>query len=83
MFDSSMHLDVYESAQQAAQGVPTQPTLYFHGADDGCIGVEVISGLGALLPEGSETLVVDRAGHFVHLERPDEVHENLLRFISS
>ena len=27
--------------QAATQAVPTQPTLYLHGADDGCIGVEV------------------------------------------
>ncbi len=39
MFDPSTHLDVYESAQQAAHRRPAQPTLYFHGADDGCMGV--------------------------------------------
>ncbi len=83
MFDPSTHLPVYEEGQQATQVIPTQPTLYFHGADDGCIGVEVVDGLTALLPEGSETVVVPGAGHFLHLERPEEVHPKLLRFISS
>jgi pimeloyl-ACP methyl ester carboxylesterase len=83
MFDPSTHLDIYERAQQAAQDIPTQPTLYFHGAEDGCMGVDVTSGLGSLLADGSETLVVTGAGHFLHLERPAEVHANLLRFISS
>ena len=82
MFDPSTHLDMYEKAQQASLGVPPQPTLYLHGAQDGCMGVDMTSDLPALLSEGSETLVVAGAGHFLHLERPAEVQTNLLRFIS-
>ena len=82
MFDPSKHLAVYEKAQQASLGFPPQPTLYFHGAEDGCMGVDMTSDLQALLSEGSETLVVAGAGHFMHLERPGEVQTNVLRFIS-
>jgi pimeloyl-ACP methyl ester carboxylesterase len=83
MLDTSTHLDTYSREQQAALGVPPQPTLYFHGQDDGCIGVEAVSDVLALLPVGSEAVVVAGAGHFLHLEQPAEVHADLLRFISS
>lgn len=82
MFDTSLHSEVYESAQQATSGVPPQPTLYMHGSDDGCIGVETVAGVTDLLAEGSESIVVAGAGHFLHLERPDEVNADILRFIT-
>jgi pimeloyl-ACP methyl ester carboxylesterase len=53
-----------------------------HGADDGCMDVESVAGVTDLLAEGSESIVVARAGHFLHLERPDEVNAHILRFIS-
>jgi pimeloyl-ACP methyl ester carboxylesterase len=83
MFDASTHLEVYAREQQAAQGIPPQPTLYFHGEDDGCIGAAAMSEVLSMLPDGSETVLVAGAGHFLHLERPAEVQADLLRFISS
>jgi pimeloyl-ACP methyl ester carboxylesterase len=59
----------------------TMPTLYVHGARDGCIGVELVEGMGALFPAGLETLIVADAGHFVHQERPDAVNAKLLEFL--
>ncbi len=57
------------------------PTLYVHGARDGCIGLELLDGLEAMFPAGLETLVVPDAGHFVHQERPDVVNARLLAFL--
>jgi pimeloyl-ACP methyl ester carboxylesterase len=61
----------------------TVPTLYLHGADDGCVGVEVASGLleSGVIPPGSEVAVVEGAGHFLHLERP-EVNERIVEYLT-
>ncbi len=39
------------AAQEATNASPPQPTLYLHGADDGCIGVGVTDGLEAFPPQ--------------------------------
>lgn len=65
----------------ADSAAPALPTLYLHGADDGCIGAEVIEPTAALLPEGSAVEVVPGAGHFLHLERPDAVGTLVLDFV--
>ena len=59
------------------------PTLYGHGSADGCIGVDVASpdALAGVLPEGSEVVVFEGLGHFLHLERAD-VNERIIEFLS-
>jgi pimeloyl-ACP methyl ester carboxylesterase len=59
-----------------------QPTLYLHGADDGCISVELARGARRLLAPSSRMIVIDDAGHFLHLEKPDEVNDHILAWIS-
>lgn len=58
------------------------PALYFHGARDGCIGVELCDGMEAFFPAGLEKVIVPDAGHFVHQERPDVVNAALLQFLA-
>lgn len=56
--------------------VPRQPTLYLHGTDDGCLGVEWTAPAEQVLQAanpGSCVDVVPHTGHFLHLEQPDEV----------
>ncbi|MCP3938070.1 MAG: alpha/beta hydrolase [Actinomycetia bacterium] len=79
------HLQSSDYADWDAAGgdVPTQPTLYMHGLDDGCIGVEVADGLENDLSEGSTVHRVPEAGHFLHLEKPDLVNKSIVEFISS
>jgi len=59
-----------------------QPTLYLHGARDGCIGAELARGAEHLLAPSSQMAVIDDAGHFLHLERPGEVNDHILTWIS-
>ena len=60
----------------------TVPTLFFHGARDGCIGVELADGMEALFPPGWRRSIVPDAGHFVHQEQPDVVNAKLLEFLA-
>ena len=67
-------------AQIGLSPVPI-PTLYFHGALDGCIGVDLADGMEGLFPNGLRKVVIPDAGHFVHAERPDEVNRIALDFL--
>lgn len=68
---------------RAGAAPPPQPTLYLHGVNDGCIGVEVAAGVDADLSDGSAYLEVADAGHFLHLERPDFVNSAILDFLGA
>lgn len=57
------------------------PTMCIHGADDGCIGVELLEGMGDLFPGGLRVEVIPGAGHFVHRECPDTVNRLVLDFL--
>jgi pimeloyl-ACP methyl ester carboxylesterase len=69
-------------AAAAGESTPPQPALYLHGAADGCMGVEIIGPVTDHLGPGSELVVVEGAGHFLHLERPDEVSAHVLGFLA-
>jgi pimeloyl-ACP methyl ester carboxylesterase len=76
LFDPSRHDPALAAEQAAAGGQPTQPLLYLHGDTDGCMGVDL-----ARLYEG--TTVVEGAGHFLQLEKPDAVNELVVKFLAS
>ncbi|MDO8363623.1 MAG: alpha/beta hydrolase [Actinomycetota bacterium] len=69
-------------AQAATQGLPVQPLLYLHGRNDGCVGVDVATGMAAVAPSNFTIEVVDDAGHFLHLERPQLVNERIVSFLA-
>jgi pimeloyl-ACP methyl ester carboxylesterase len=69
--------------QNAAFAPPPLPTLYLHGRDDGCMGADLASLATPFLShEGSRVEIVDGTGHFLHLERPDEVNRLVLDFVA-
>lgn len=82
-FGATPHDPALADAQQAAGGLPPQPTLYLHGRDDGCIGAELAEGVSDLLAPGSQVGVLDRAGHFLHLEQPGAVNRAITEFLGS
>ena len=70
--------------QTASSGPVPVPTLYLHGQDDGCMGVELAEAARPFLPtEGSRVEIVEKSGHFLHLERPDVVNPLILEFLHS
>jgi pimeloyl-ACP methyl ester carboxylesterase len=82
MFDPSVHGADYADAQVATGGTAPQPTLYLHGADDGCLAFEGVGDVLPLLSPGSAQVTVAQAGHFLQVEQPDVVNEHVLSFIA-
>lgn len=82
-FGAGNQLPIYEDAQQATSSVPPVATLYMHGASDGCMSADLATGVETILAEGSRVVVVEEAGHFLHLEKPGQVNDEILRFIGS
>jgi pimeloyl-ACP methyl ester carboxylesterase len=72
----------YAAEQQAAGRQAPQPTLYLHGARDGCIRVGLARGAERLLAPASRMVVIGEAGHFLHLEKPGEVNDRILAWVS-
>jgi pimeloyl-ACP methyl ester carboxylesterase len=72
----------YAAEEEAIRRQAPLPTLYLHGAADGCIRVELARGAERLLAPSSRMVVIEDAGHFPHLERPGEVNEHILAWIS-
>jgi pimeloyl-ACP methyl ester carboxylesterase len=63
---------------------PPVPTLYFHGADDGALGIDVLGHPPEHLPiEGSVFEIVEGAGHFLHLEQPDMIAAKIYTWLAS
>ncbi len=62
---------------------PRVPTLYLHGADDGCMTAEFTPFVRGALPGGSAAAVVEGAGHFLQLEQPDDVGRRIVEFLGA
>lgn len=60
---------------------PTVPTLYLHGADDGCLDVRFAARAARHMPAGSRSAVIADAGHFLQLEQPQVVADRILEFL--
>ena len=70
------------AAIESAGGQPSQPVLYLHGEEDGCIGVAMGRAAEQVLAAPSEVEIVPGCGHFLHLERPDVVNARILHFLA-
>lgn len=65
----------YADLQGTWTGVPTVPTHYLHGADDGCLQVALAERAIARMAGAITGGIVPGAGHFLQVEQPDVVNE--------
>ncbi len=61
---------------------PSQPLLYLHGRNDGCIGAEVAELAGSMTGPNVKIEIVEDAGHFLQLEQPDVVGNRIAEWIT-
>lgn len=73
----------YAELQKLWLEPPRLPTLYLHGADDGCMTPEFTPWVAGVLPPGSDVAVVEHAGHFLQLEQPDVVGRQIVDFLGA
>ena len=83
MWDPSLQVPELADEQAAALLPTPKPTLYLHGRDDQCM---LLSSMGSpldFMAEGSAVEVIDGAGHFLHVERPDVVNRLIVDFVTA
>lgn len=73
--------DRYAHLADAWLGDPRVPLLHLHGAEDGCLDSRWADLASAHLGLPSRAAVIERAGHFLQLERPDVVNARVLEFL--
>jgi pimeloyl-ACP methyl ester carboxylesterase len=59
---------------------PGLPTLYLHGAVDGC-SEDYTPWIERVLPDESETALIENGGHFLQLDQPDVVARHIVDFV--
>lgn len=67
--------------KRLAEPIPV-PTLYLHGANDGCIGAETTEGMEGAFLHDFERHIIPAAGHFVHQEQPETVNRLIMDFLA-
>lgn len=65
----------------ALYGPVGTPTLSLMGADDGCISASLLEGQEQYWDAPVTSDVVDGCGHFLHIERSDEIADRVLEFL--
>jgi pimeloyl-ACP methyl ester carboxylesterase len=73
----------YAAEQAHAHAVPAEPLLYLYGEDDGCLLPEISARTLEVIAPGSRVEAIPGAGHFLHLERPDEVNTRIGAWLES
>ena len=83
LFDPSRLDPRYAGEQAVAMATPPQPTLYLHGAADGCFVTLDVELVAAHLSPESRVEVFEGVGHFLHLERPRDVNARVLAWLAA
>jgi pimeloyl-ACP methyl ester carboxylesterase len=83
MFLPWQRQDEYAAEQARERDLPDAPLLYLHGEDDGCLEAALAGRTAPLLGPGQRVELVPEAGHFLHLERPDDVNARIAQFLGT
>jgi pimeloyl-ACP methyl ester carboxylesterase len=75
--------DEYAAEQAREADLPGGPLLYLHGEHDGCLQAALAGRTASLLGPGQRVEIVPEAGHFLHLERPDDVNARIAKFLGT
>jgi pimeloyl-ACP methyl ester carboxylesterase len=70
----------YAELHQYWLSAPRMPTLYLHGAVDGC-SEDYTPWIERVLPDASETALIENGGHFLQLDQPDVVARHIFDFV--
>jgi pimeloyl-ACP methyl ester carboxylesterase len=79
-FDRGLHDPELASLAGVSERTASVPMLVLAGADDGCITAENFADVDGLAA-GSRVEVVTGGGHFLQLDRPDEVARLVLEWL--
>jgi pimeloyl-ACP methyl ester carboxylesterase len=82
MFDPALQDPELAEEQNAALAPTPKPTLYLHGRDDGCMLLSSIGNPLDFMAAGSQMVVIEDAGHFMHVEQPDVVNRHIVEFLA-
>ena len=86
-YRDSMHQrrPLSDEAAKLTGGTLEIPMLYFHGTNDGCLSIDLVDEavLKDSLGPGGDYVFVEGAGHFMHLEKPDEVNPKIIEFLQA
>ncbi|MGF6411595.1 alpha/beta fold hydrolase [Paraburkholderia sp. MM5482-R1] len=70
-----------QDLEARANGPIDVPSLYLHGEQDGCMATYLSEDMEPLFPKGLEREIIPGVGHFLHLERPNEIGDRIARFL--
>lgn len=82
-FDPS-RCDPALEATRSAMALPiATPTMTMFGLDDGCLDPSFSEWADEMFTGEYERVMIEKAGHFLHLEQPDEVNAAILRWLAA
>jgi pimeloyl-ACP methyl ester carboxylesterase len=82
-FNPRHNLPSYASQEAAATRQPQRPVLYLHGELDSRLDSSLVRAAASRLRADAQVRIVPGLGHFLHLERPDEVNRLVLDWLGA
>jgi pimeloyl-ACP methyl ester carboxylesterase len=81
--DGKRDPDLASLQERIGREFPSQPMLYLHGENCGCVGIEIAKAAQASAPAHVRFEYIANAGHFVQVEQPNLVNQLIVGFLDS